>query len=121
MEVECPYCDRLAVLTDSSEVYSRSFGTIWLCAPCKAWVGVHKNSETRHARKMAHARFDPLWQNRPAGTPKGKARSAAYAWLADHLGIPVKDCHIGLFDLKTCVRVIEICVQQTYTGPPVGS
>jgi uncharacterized protein DUF3268 len=127
MEVECPYCGKPAGLVDSKEVYRESYGNIWLCRPCQAWVGVHKNdgknrplgtlanSETRHARKMAHARFDPLWQTRQGKHgSKGKVRSEAYAWLSGHLGIPVNDCHIAMFDLKTCVRVIEVCVQQPY-------
>ena len=116
--VECPYCGREAALVDSSEVYSKSYGKIWLCHPCSAWVGVHKGTDrplgtladdtTRHARKMAHRRFDPIWKSKKQG--RGKARSKAYAWLAEELGITPAGCHIGLFDVETCVRVIEICV-----------
>ena len=123
MEVECPYCCKPAVLVDSSAIYKKSYGMIWLCQPCQAWVGVHKNDgknrplgtlaneETRHARRMAHGAFDPLWKaDLDKGEPKHKVRARVYVWLAKELGIEKKDCHIGLFDLKTCVRVIEICV-----------
>lgn len=127
MEVECPYCGRLAGLVDSKEVYGKSYGMIWMCHPCQAWVGVHKNdgqnrplgtlanAETRHARRMAHARFDPIWQARlDGGKSKNKVRNEVYRWLAGHLGTPVEQCHIAMFDLPTCVRVIEICVKESY-------
>lgn len=127
MEVECPYCGRGASLVDSKAIYRESHGMVWLCNPCQAWVGVHKNDgknrplgtlaneETRHARRMAHERFDPIWQARTAkNKSKNKTRGEAYAWLAEHLGIPADDCHIALFDLKTCVRVVEICVLVPY-------
>lgn len=127
MTIECPHCGKLAGLVDSKEVYRESHGMIWICRPCKAWVGVHKgdgqnrplgtlaNAETRHARKMAHKRFDPLWQARVGnGISKNKARTEAYAWLAGHLGIPAEACHIAMFDLETCVRVIEICAREQY-------
>jgi len=127
MDVECPYCGKLAGLVDSKEVYRESHGNIWMCRPCQAWVGVHKNdgknrplgslanAETRQARKMAHARFDPIWQERVGKQgAKQQVRGGAYAWLASHLGLHVDQCHIALFDLATCVRVIEICVSETY-------
>jgi hypothetical protein len=130
-EVDCPYCGKSAGLVDSADIYGKSYGMVWTCPPCDAWVGVHKNdgknrplgtlanAETRHARKMAHERFDPLWKSRlRKGKSKNKLRGEAYTWLAGHLGIPVTECHIGLFDLKTCVRVIEICVRETYNEAP---
>ena len=84
----------------------------WLC-PCGAYCGVHPGSteplgapagpETRNARTRAHARFDPLWQD-------GEwSRKQAYAWLAGALGIEPEDCHIGMFDKATALRVVEVC------------
>jgi len=137
LTVTCPYCSSPAVLTDSVEVYhGNSFGMIWLCRPCQAWVGVHKgtdkplgrlaNKELRDWKIKAHAAFDPIWEaklrHRRAGG-KGKsgkdsggpgykkeyARGAGYKWLAVQLGIPKADCHIGMFDVETCKRVVEIC------------
>jgi hypothetical protein len=35
-------------------------------------------------------------------------RSHAYQFLAKRLEIPVKDCHIGMFDLETCQKVLEV-------------
>ena len=120
--VTCPYCLCAAELVDSSAVYRKSYGLIWLCRPCGAWVGVHKNSrshaplgtlaneELRFARRMAHKAFDPLWEQAVGGgLSKSEARTRLYAWLAEELGMPAKECHIGMFSLPVCVRVIEIC------------
>ena len=127
MEIECPYCGKPASLLDSDQIFKESYGMIWACVPCDARVGVHKNdknnkplgtlanAETRQARKMAHKRFDPIWQSRlNKGKSKNKVRSKAYRWLAGHLGIPQDDCHIAMFDLVTCVKVIQICVKESY-------
>ncbi len=113
----------------SAELYNgRNYGPMWLCRPCAAWVGVHNNSprylplgrlanaELRAAKQAAHAVFDPLWQRKliPDRRPRQKgekkrARGDGYHWLADQLGIPFEQCHIGLFDVETCKRVIAIC------------
>ena len=121
--VICPYCDKKPVLTDSIEVYGVSYGMIWLCKPCNAYVGVHKNSknfiplgrlansELREYKKLAHASFDPLWKKKMQLTScsKSKARKLAYKWLSSELNIDIKDCHIGEFDIDTCKQVINIC------------
>jgi len=112
MTIKCPYCNNKAVLVDSKIVYARSYGNIWYCEPCKAWVGVHKNSnnkplgrlanaELREWRKKAHRAFDPLWK-----TGKYK-RNEAYKMMTSKLNISVKDCHIGMFDIEMCKRLIN--------------
>jgi hypothetical protein len=122
----CPYCSKPAKLfVDSSSLYRSgvNYGPAWACTPCGAWVGTHKNSkrhvplgrlanaELRKAKIAAHAAFDPLWQGkmRRDGCSKQEARVAAYAWLAGQMGIEKKDCHVGMFDVEQCNRVIEIC------------
>ena len=127
--VVCPYCSHSAQLVDSAEVYhGRSYGPIYLCRPCQAWVGVHKgtttplgrlaNQELRTWKRRAHAAFDPLWQKkltirrqqRGPTYKKHYARGSGYRWLAEQLGIPRDDCHIGMFDVDVCKRVVEICM-----------
>lgn len=122
-KVVCPYCGARAELIDSGRVYSRSYGPIWACLPCRAWVGVHRNSPRfaplgrladaglRRAKVLAHDAFDPFWQAavRTRGWSQDKARSRAYAWLARQMGIPVGRCHIGHFTVEQCQRVIAIC------------
>lgn len=123
IEVTCPYCQKPAACVDSKAVYSRSYGMIWHCAPCKAWVGCHKNSKTnkplgrlanaelRDWKKRAHAAFDPMWEAkmRRDGCTKGEARNAGYEWLAKQLGIPLAEMHIGMLDIDMCKRVVEVC------------
>ncbi len=128
LSVICPYCNEQAELKDSSIVYRQSYGMIWICQPCKAWVGTHKNSKDhkplgrladdklRAAKRMAHQFFDVLWKAKceREAMSKSEARSAGYAWLATEMGIDVKDCHIGLFDAKQCYEVVEICKPYYY-------
>lgn len=63
-------------------------------------------SYLRVQRDAAHAAFDPLWQH---GFMK---RHQAYKWLARELGIPRAHrhtyCHVGMFDILTCQRVIAV-------------
>lgn len=118
----CPYCHNSAHLVTGQIIYPHRPDLwkykFWLCAPCEAYVGCHKqgdgtrplgrlaNRELRDAKQAAHLAFDPLWRN------KGKAalsRKEAYAWLAEQLDIDPKDCHIGKFDVARCKAVIAIC------------
>lgn len=122
----CPYCGGGSVLTDSAEVYRKSYGPIYICRPCRAWVGCHDgtttplgrlaNAELREAKKQAHAAFDPIWQARRGdGRPLRMGRSAAYRWLADEMGIDRAACHIGMFDVEQCRQVVALA--QAYLNP----
>jgi len=126
LEVVCPYCGRPAELVDIQVIYGKSYGLIWLCRPCEAWVGTHKNSkkhaplgrlaneELRNWKKRAHERFDLLWQRkvRKEGCTVTAARRAAYKWLAEQLGISMRACHIGRFDVEQCKRTVAICAMK---------
>lgn len=116
----CPYCEGVTVYVDSKEVYAKSYGMIYLCRPCSAWVGVHKgtnnalgriaNAELREEKKAAHYYFDKLWLAKvAAGTKKGKARGKAYIWLSKQLGTILEETHIGFFDVALCQKVVEVC------------
>lgn len=120
----CPYCRMSAILKPDSAVYRRSYGgMVWLCVPCEAWVGCHRNSK-RHAplgrlakaplrvlKVRAHAEFDALWQAamRLRGWTKTEARLRAYTWLAGEMGLQVVHTHIGFFDEAQTQRVIDLC------------
>lgn len=114
----CDYCNRRAKLLTGASVYPHRPDLyplkFWVCEPCKAYVGCHKNSEAvplgrlanadlRKAKSAAHAAFDPIWKN---GRMK---RGNAYLWLSERLGITKDICHIGMFDEKTCWKVVSIC------------
>lgn len=116
-EVFCDYCGRRAEFVDSSIVYGRSYGMIYLCRckPGYAFVGVHKGTDRplgrladaglREWKKRAHAAFDPIWKE---GRFRGR-RNAAYAWLSEQMNLPVEKTHIGMFDEKQCEQVVQIC------------
>lgn len=113
-KVYCDYCGRKAEYVDSKVIYGRSYGMIYLCRNCMAYVGVHKgsdkplgrlaNAELREWKKAAHHAFDPLWQY---GEFRGR-RNAAYVWLAEKMHLPVDQTHIGMFDVGQCKQVINI-------------
>lgn len=120
MTIYCDYCGNEAVLVEDSEIYGRSYGhKAWLCRDCNAYVGCHgrsdkplgrlANAELRRWKMAAHAAFDPLWKR---GLLR---RNAAYAWLAEQMGLPVEKTHIGMFDVAQCQRVIEI-INKTSNG-----
>lgn len=113
--VLCDYCGKPAEYVDSAVVYhGHSFGMIYLCRSCDAYVGVHAgtdrpkgrlaNAELRLWKRRAHASFDPIWQS--GRIPR---RNDAYGWLAKQMGIPRAKTHIGMFDIPQCKQVIEIC------------
>lgn len=118
----CPYCHNPAHLVTGQVIYSHRpdlWGYwFWLCAPCEAYVGCHKqgsgtrplgrlaNRELRDAKQAAHLAFDPLWRNKRKTT---LTRKEAYTWLAEQLDIDFRDCHIGEFDVIQCRKVVAIC------------
>lgn len=116
----CPYCGSNAVLQDSSVIWhGTSYGPMWVCAEypeCDAYVGCHPGTETplgrladkklRKWKILAHRALSRYWQN-------GKnERSYVYKRLAKALGIDETDCHIGMFDLETCKRVMDLCTKK---------
>ena len=91
----------------------------WRCA-CGAYVGCHRTTKvplgtpagpaTRRAREEAHAAFDTLWQRKVMrGVLRADARNAAYAWLAEQMGLDPSATHIGSFTKTQCERVVELC------------
>lgn len=128
----CPYCGQNSKFFQSSKgIYFKDYGPVYACMPCRAWVGCHKgtrtalgrlaNKELRIAKMRAHAAFDPLWKKKikNENIKKHEARGAAYKWLSEVLGIASGDCHIGLFDVETCMKVVEVCAP--YNSPKVAS
>ena len=110
----CPYCENRAKLVTGKEIYPRRPDLynkkFWQCKECDAYVGCHPNTdkplgrlanaELRQVKMKAHAIFDPIWKK---GDMK---RTEAYKWLAAMLNIKYSECHIGMFNVKTCKDVI---------------
>lgn len=124
----CPYCGKVSKLVTGRVIYptrpelhEKAF---YSCKGCNAYVGCHPGTtrplgrladpQLRRAKVAAHAAFDPLWES---GRMK---RPAAYAWLAGRLGIPTEKCHVGMFDLETCRRVVELCRDSIQSAATAG-
>lgn len=111
----CPYCGGKPEYVDSRVIYGQSFGMIYLCSKCDAYVGVHKgtdnplgrlaNKELRHWKKEAHLYFDKVWKL------KIMTRGEAYTYLSGWLEVPRDYTHIGMFSIETCKQVV-ICAKQ---------
>ncbi|WP_313004806.1 zinc-finger-containing protein [Brevundimonas sp.] len=88
----------------------------WFCG-CGAFVGCHPGTtnalgapagkRTKRGRTDAHKAFDRIWKS------GDMTRKSAYAWLAEKLGVPAKDCHISFMDGDTAYRVVSICQERT--------
>lgn len=118
----CPYCHKQTTLSDSSIIYGKSYGMIYICFKCDAYVGCHKgttnakgsvaNEELRKLRKKAHELFDPLWRKKAFrdNCSLNIARNKGYTWLSEQLGIPRKFTHIGMLNKEQCLKVISLCL-----------
>lgn len=113
----CPYCNNPAEIVQGDKIYphrkdlySKNF---YLCAPCGAYVGCHGRTTQplgrladralRSAKSAAHRAFDPIWKSGELN------RGQAYKWLAERMELPSERCHIGMFDVSQCKRVVELC------------
>lgn len=113
----CPYCNAVSELVLGRRIYPHipkiHDKKYYLCAPCKAWVGCHPDSDTplgtladaylRAARSEAHKAFDTIWRQ------SVMSRTQAYAWLSKEMNVPPAKCHIGMFDMDQCRRVVALC------------
>ena len=123
--IPCDYCGCQSELVTGAEVYPHrtdlAHKLFYLCRPCKAWVGCHPgtsdplgrlaDAELRMWKSRAHAAFDPIWRAKQTrqNLNKRKARSSGYLWLAKQMEIEPDLCHIGMFSVEQCRRVVEIC------------
>lgn len=83
---------------------------IYLCRPCNAYVGVHKNSrkskgrlangKLRKLKMEAHKYFDQIWKL------EYMTRREAYKWLSEKLDLPREYTHIGMFTERICLDVV---------------
>jgi hypothetical protein len=123
----CPYCGGPVHRVNATLVYGKdgeAYGQLYVCSfypKCDAYVGVHKgtnrpkgtlaNPALRLARRLAHEAFDATWKGKHRSV-----RSRAYAKLARQLKLDGSECHIGLFTLEQCARVVQLYRQKPPTG-----
>jgi len=125
--VKCPYCGSEAQFVGGEVIYPHRPDLFekrfWRCEPCAAYVGCHgntdeplgrlANAELRKAKMAAHRAFDPLWRECPKEERKSR-RKGAYKWLSQALELSAEECHIGMFDLVTCERVVTVCEDKVW-------
>lgn len=113
--MKCDYCGENAEKVSGKEIYPHRpdlfHKVFYRCEPCDAYVGCHPggdkslgrlaNMELRSAKRRAHGSFDHIWRN------GDMTRKAAYKALSEHMGIPVAECHIGMFDIEQCKQVMS--------------
>lgn len=120
MSVICLYCNNHAEIVDGDVIYRHrkdlKFLKFWLCRPCQAYVGTHKNSngkplgtlakpKLRKLRNQVHALFDKIWM----GENKIMRHGQAYSWFSQELGIGKEKCHVAMFNQAMCLKAIEVC------------
>lgn len=116
MKILCDYCQKETMHVTGKEIYPHRPDlwslNFWQCKPCKAYVGCHKgtltplgrlaNAELRAAKMAAHGAFDQLWKF-------GKMnRTQAYKWLSTKLKLTSSECHIAMFDVDMCKKVVLV-------------
>jgi len=108
----CIHCSKPAKPVTGAEIYPHLShlhdGKYWLCAPCNAYVGSHKdtglplgfpaNREVRSARQQVHKKLDPIWKVK---ANKWK-RDDVYGYLALSLDLSRDQTHTAMFDLDRC-------------------
>lgn len=123
--MKCDVCQSERVFYASNAVlYGSEYGKwpmIYICEDCTAWVSCEPGTDTprgplvsqevHQARKRAHAAFDPIWREK-----KLMARSDAYGWLAEQMGMTRKECHIGLMNDEQADRVVTISLNYLYSA-----
>ena len=96
-------CGKKCEWVENKEVYGRNYGKsymIWLCRPCDAYVGCHRNTKKplgtlanrylRQQRRTVKNVFIQHFMNGDWSNKKGKKEG--YAWLANLFG---KEFHFG--------------------------
>lgn len=66
--------------------------------------GKPANAENRKYRILAHSTFDVLWNGQGAVF---ESRQRAYQWMQNALNMTPDEAHIGNFDIKQCVKLID--------------
>lgn len=126
VDVSCPECGSRMVLRRTQKFKWKN-GEGRLFYGCSRWpkcdgihgahpdgrpLGIPADKETKAARMEAHTAFERLREKR-GWIGNNRERSGSYIWLGRKLGIAeteIRDkCHIALFDIPTCKRVVEIC------------
>lgn len=115
-QMRCPYCGSTVIYRSADGIYHNNSKGIMLyvCShypECDSYVRVHAgtnipvgslaNHELRTLRRTAHHYFDQLYKS------GCMTKQDAYQWLADLIGAPLSQAHIGYLGKYYCKQVIE--------------
>jgi len=116
--IRCPICGATAILRPASEIYGDSSRSdqLYVCSnypSCRSYVstypgtnipmGTLADGDLRNLRIKAHRKFDAVWKSGIM------SRDNAYRWMADCLGLPLRDAHIAMFGEYRCKELIRYC------------
>lgn len=114
---ECNICGGVGTVRKirNKEIYGKKYGNgmAFRCDVCKSHVGCHDNGkplgilstkEMRVLKMKCHSLFDPIWKE----PPRKIKRSELYWRLSVKLGIPMKECHFGLFDMDMLNKALSV-------------
>lgn len=124
----CNLCGGKVILCSNARVYyGRTYGSglCYYCLACGAYVGTHEprpqealgllaDEAMRKGKKLCHDLFDPLWRGKEHA---GQERRKAYRWLAGEMGIDIKDCHFGYFDIHQLRQAYRILKERCSVPP----
>lgn len=114
--MRCPYCGSRVIYRSADGIYrDNSRNTmLYVCShypKCDVYVRTHTGTnipvgtmadrKLRALRKEAHYYFDQLHKS------GCMTRTSAYQWLADFIGAPVSEAHIGYLGEYYCRQIIE--------------
>jgi len=114
--MRCPYCKSPIVYRSADGIYKENSRNtmLYVCSrypECDAYVRVHTgtripvgtlaNHELRRLRREAHQHFDRLHLSGVM------SKQDAYRWLADLIGSPMSEAHIGHMGEYYCRLVID--------------
>ena len=102
--------------TSNAEIYhGKQYGNgyCYICDNCKSSVGVHNtkskmplgrfaNKEMKKLKMECHNKFDILWKE------KGFKRKDCYGYLANKLGLHLRETHFGWFDIEYLNKALDI-------------
>lgn len=72
--------------------------------PSERWQNFTPRDRLHELRAQVHREFDPLWRSKTKRVFAN--RPAAYAWLAQVLGLD-REAHVSEFDEATCERAVR--------------
>lgn len=114
--MRCPYCRSPVIYRSAEGIYrdNKSNTMLYVCSrypECDAYVRVHTGTKIpvgsmadhklRALRREAHRYFNQLYESGYMG------KDDAYQWLADQIGAPLSQAHIGYLGEYYCRQVIE--------------